>query len=101
MLNLWLTNASHLWPPVLVAAEAEKRILLMRLDPANRAKVIMSLLALVLVGIGLIALAWLGARRLRRIARTRHAASSPHEDAWYQKPLAPPDLSSADDIERE
>jgi len=101
MLNLGLKTASHLWPPAFVAAEADKRMLLMRLDPANRAKVLMSLLALVLVGVALVAFAWLGARRLRRIARTRHPASSPHEDAWYQKPLAAPDAAPADDTERE
>jgi hypothetical protein len=101
MFNEWLISASHLWPPILVAAEAEKRMLLMRLDPANRAKVLMSLLALVLVGIGLIALAWLGARRLRRVARTRHAPSSMHEDAWYQKPLAEPNAPTPNDSERE
>src|SRR3954447_3223805 len=97
MLNLLVNGARLVRPRVLVAAEAEKRMLLMRLDPANRAKVIMSLLGLVLVGIALIALAWLGARRMRRVARTRHAPTFPHEDAWYQKPLATPDRPSAND----
>src|SRR4051812_49115004 len=97
MFDDWLMSTSHIWPWVLAAAEADKRMLLMRLDPENRAKVLMSLLALVLVGIGLIALAWLGARRMRRVARTRHAPSSAHEDAWYQKPLATPDVPTAND----
>jgi hypothetical protein len=71
--------------------------LLVRLDPASRAKVLMSLLALVLLGVALMALAWFGARYLRRIARTPPRPTRPHEDDWYRKrlndPLADPEKS--------
>jgi hypothetical protein len=60
-----------------------------RLDPANRAKVLMALLALVLVGMGLMALAWIGGRRLRRVIKQPLKPAQRFEDQWYRKPLAP------------
>jgi hypothetical protein len=81
----WAAPASRL----LAAADEKAEPLLMRLDPVSRAKVIMSLLALVLVGIALVAMAWLGARHLRRIARKPLRPTVEHEDDWYRKPLIP------------
>ena len=72
---------------VLADAEQKTQPLLVRLDPESRAKVLMSLLALVLVGVALVAMVWLGARRLRRIARKPLGPSSPREDEWYRKRL--------------
>ena len=74
---------------LLAAAEQKSEPLLVRLDPESRAKVLMSLLALVLVGVGLVALVWLGGRHLRRIARQRLVPTREHEDDWYRKPLVP------------
>lgn len=74
---------------LLAAAEQKAEPLLVRLDPVSRAKVLMSLLALVLVGIALVATVWLGARHLRRIARKPLRPTQPHEDDWYRKPLIP------------
>ena len=71
------------------AATQQAEPLLMRLDPASRAKVLMALMALLLAGVALVALAWLGGRRLRRIASTRLPKTRPHEDGWYRKPLVP------------
>ena len=86
-----LTGRTLMQPAIwLVAEEHRQQTLLMRLDPANRAKVIMALLGLVLVGAALVALVWLGGRRLRRIARERSGPTPPHQDDWYRKPLAPP-----------
>lgn len=76
------------WP--LAAAEKAETILT-RLDPANRAKVLMALLALVLVGLGLVALAWIGGRRLRRVIKQPLKPARRFEDQWYRKPLAPQD----------
>jgi hypothetical protein len=69
--------------------------LLMRLQPVTRAKILMALLALVLVGIALVALVWIGARHLRRIAKTPLRSTRPHDDDWYRKPLIPPDPPSS------
>jgi hypothetical protein len=78
------------WFGTLVAATAQaSEPLLLRLDPERRAKVLMSLVGLVLLGAALILLAYLGGRRLRRIARRRPALTSRGHDDWYRKPLIP------------
>lgn len=73
----------------LLADASTAEPLLMRLDPASRAKVLMALLALVLVGMGLVLLAWLGGRHLRRIASKPLGKTHPLGDRWYRKPLNP------------
>jgi hypothetical protein len=74
------------WP---LAAAEQAETMLMKLDPANRAKVLMALLALVIVGLGLVALAWIGGRRLRRVIKQPLKPMRRFEDQWYRKPLAP------------
>jgi len=74
---------------ILLAAGERAEPLLMRLDPEQRAKVLMALVGLVLVGSLLIALVWLGGRHLRRIAGKRPRPASPRDDLWYRKPLVP------------
>ncbi len=84
----------------LLAAGEKAEPVLMRLDPKSRAKVIMALLALVLVGVLLVAMAIIGGRSLLRIARKSHGPTPRHEDDWYRKPLVPKDSdSSAQDLE--
>jgi hypothetical protein len=83
--------------PAWWAAEKQAEPLLKRLDPETRAKVFMALLALVLVGLGLVALAWLGGRRLRHLAHKPLPPTSSGENRWYRKPLAPPDASRGGD----
>jgi hypothetical protein len=73
--------------PLVLAAEEKARPLLLRLDPESRAKVLMALLGLVLVGIGLVALTILAGRHVLRIARTSHGPTRRREDDWYRKPL--------------
>jgi hypothetical protein len=63
--------------------------LLMRLSPQNRAIVLMALLALVLVGLGLVTLAILGRHHVLRLARKSHGPTPRYEDQWYRKPLVP------------
>jgi hypothetical protein len=72
-------------------AEAQKQAepLLVRLDPQRRAKVLMALLGLVLLGALLMAIAALGGRHVLRTARTRPRPTSHNEDEWYRKPLVP------------
>ena len=79
---------------VLLAAAERTEPLLMRLDPQQRAKVLMALVGLVLVGALLVGLAWLGGRHVRRIARKRPRPASRHDDQWYRKPLVPKEPAS-------
>ena len=79
----------------LLAVDQKGEPLLMRLHPETRAKVLMALLALVLVGMALVAMVWIGARYLRRIAKTPPRSMRPREDDWYRKPLIPPEPPSS------
>jgi hypothetical protein len=77
--------------PALLAADETARPLLLRLDPQSRTKVIMVLLALLLLGFGLIALVIVGGRSVLRVARKSHGPTRRNEDDWYRKPLVPKD----------
>jgi hypothetical protein len=59
------------------------------IEPVVRAKLVMALLALVVLGIGLLVMVVMGGRYARRIARTPLPPSRVHEDRWYAKPLNP------------
>lgn len=83
-----LAAAARPWS-LLLAAEDQARPLLVRLDPASRAKVAMALLGLVLVGLALVAMAWIGGRRAKRIARRPLGPSRQNDEGWYHKPLTP------------
>lgn len=87
-LSSWVAAAqTHALP--LLAVEQKAEPLLMRLDPPVRAKVLMALLGLVLVGIGLVAITLIAGRHVVRIARASHGPTPRHEDDWYRKPLIP------------
>jgi hypothetical protein len=77
--------ATHL----LVEVEQKAEPLLLKLDPVSRAKVLMTLLGLVLVGIALVALAWLGGRHYLRITRRPLPPTGENQDDWFRKPLVP------------
>ncbi len=78
----------------LFAAEEQAEPLLMRLDPQRRAKVLMALLGLVLVGVALVAMAYLGGRYLRRMIKQPVRSTRPRDDDWARKPLIPPEPAS-------
>lgn len=78
-----------------LACDEQAQTLLNRLDPVNRARVLMALLGLVLIGLTLMAMIWILGRRMRRIARQKPPASRVSEDQWYRKPLSPPSDSTA------
>jgi hypothetical protein len=80
--------------PVLAWADAKAEPLLTRLTPENRARVTLALIALVIVGIALIALTALGGRYVLRQARKSHGPTPLGEDDWYRKPLIPRDPPS-------
>jgi hypothetical protein len=75
----------------LLAQQAEP--LIRRLDPQTRAKVLAALAALVILGMAMVLLVWLGARATRRYMNSGRAASSvkPHgsPDDWADKPIVP------------
>ena len=83
-----LTAHGEVLPP---AAAETTQTMLMRLDPVQRAKVMMALLGLVLVGGMLIVMVFFAGRQLRRIARKRPAPTPQRDNDWYRKPLIPPE----------
>ena len=89
------------WRTVVALADAaDKQPILMRLDPASRAKVMMALLGLVVLGAALVLMVWVGGRYMRRIARERPKPTPLHSDDWAKKPLAPGEPESGDDASR-
>ena len=42
----------------------------------------------------MVALAWLGGRRLRQLAGKSFPATRTGEEQWYRKPLTPPDSNT-------
>jgi hypothetical protein len=77
-----------------IAVLAAGQTMLDKLDPPTRASVLMALLGLIILGFGLMLLAWLGARFVRRY-RQGPAPRSPRvdspqfdEDAWWKKPVS-------------
>jgi len=79
---------------VLAWADAKTEPLLTRLTPDTRARVVMALIALVIVGLALMALAALGGRFVLRQARKSLGPTPRREDDWYRKPLIPRDPPS-------
>jgi hypothetical protein len=62
-----------------------------RLEPWRRAAVLMTLVGLVILGMGMVFLIVVGARWARRmIRRNRTQGSSDLTDNWWEKPLVPP-----------
>jgi hypothetical protein len=52
-----------------------------------RAKAMMALLGIIVLGVGLAAMIVLGGRAVKRLARHRSRATSARDDSWYRKPL--------------
>jgi hypothetical protein len=76
---------------------------LSRLDPQTRAKVLAALAGLIILGFGMVALAWLGARVTRRYMNQTppRKERTPGEDDWAQKPLHPIDRPGSGESESE
>jgi len=84
-----------------IALLLARQTMLEKLDPPTRAKVLMALLGLIILGFGMMLLAWLGARFARRYrqgpakpASSRQAPAA-NEDAWWKEPVSP-DLTTPD-----
>lgn len=77
--------------PWLLAQQAEP--LISRLDPQTRAKALLALGAVVVLGVAMIVLIWLTGRATRRYMRS--AAAKPvkshvEHDDWARTPIVPP-----------
>jgi hypothetical protein len=72
----------------------EKLPLIKRLDGPTRAKVLAALAGLVILGFGMVILAWLGARATRRYMKGAsyfRATPRPEKSDWSPQPLKPGD----------
>jgi hypothetical protein len=93
-----LVMALCVWPALLLAQAPEStKPVLERLDPARRAKVLAAIVGLVILGFGLMALAWMGAKATRRymnrepVLREKPPTGTPvREKDWTEKPLSSP-----------
>lgn len=92
-LLMWLFAAQSLCADVLPVDES----VLQRMDPPRRAKVLAAIAGLIILGLGMMLLAWLGAKATRRymnrepILRQRPPTSTPvREKDWAEKPLGRP-----------
>lgn len=76
------------------ALAQEKLPLIKRLDGPTRAKVLAALAGLVILGFGMVMLAWLGARVTRRYMKGTsyfRATPRPEKSDWSPQPLQPGD----------
>ncbi len=95
---------SAAWDPtawMLLLAEQSQKPPILQMQGATRAKVLAALAALVILGLALMALTWLGARMTRRYMNhgqdTRVAGKTDlHKDAWAKKPLNEHDDTASD-----
>ena len=91
----------------LIASDAASLCLLaqaplQRMDPENRARVIMLIVGLVIMGVAMIVFIAMGARWVRNMVRRRDGqARTPIEDKWYARPLVEPLKESSDRDEPE
>ena len=84
---------------LLLAAE-QPQTLLTRLDPSVRAKVLAALAGLIILGFGMVALVWLGARVTRRyMNQGTPRRTPPDENDWARKPIVPPEKDGGADSE--
>jgi hypothetical protein len=75
--------------PCLLGAAGEAQPRSLPLDPETRARVMMSLLAIVILGIALVGFAMVFGHRVRRTARGGIAPSQHRADDWYKETTRP------------
>lgn len=61
-----------------------------RLPPVTKAKLLLALLGIVVLGLGMVLLVILGGRYVRRLSRAELKPSHREGDDWFRKPLTPP-----------
>jgi hypothetical protein len=76
----------------LLAQEKGPQTAFTRLEPQMRVKVLAAMAGLIILGFGMVALAWLGARVTRRYMKQGDRnRPPPDEDDWARKPIVPKD----------
>jgi hypothetical protein len=83
MVNMFAPPA---WAAAILLAVEVIEPPLPQLDPQRRASVILALAGLVILGLGMIALVWLGAQHVRRLARQRPIERSREPSSWAASP---------------
>lgn len=92
--SLWVVGAACF------LAQQTPQSALQRMLPKERAAVLAALAAFIILGLGLIALIWLGARVTRRYMNQqplRPLDFNQIQDDWSNKPLVPPPASPGED----
>jgi len=80
----------------------EKAPLIKRLSPEQKVKLLAALAGFVILGCGMVALIWLGARVTRRYMNQEplHRLDPAHrQDDWTDVPLVPPERDESDSEE--
>jgi hypothetical protein len=83
MVNMFAPPA---WAIAILLAAEEIEPPLPRLDPQRRAGVLLALAGLVILGLGMIALVWLSAQHVRRLARQRPIERPRETSSWTTLP---------------
>lgn len=68
-----------------------------RLPALTKARLLMALLGIIVLGLGMILFVILGGRYVRRLSRSNVAPTKPESEDWYRKPLNPPPATRDDD----
>ncbi|MCI0360590.1 MAG: hypothetical protein L0211_19100 [Planctomycetaceae bacterium] len=88
---IWISAwAAVVLPAAAAWADPAPQPLIKRLDGPTRAKVLAALAGLVILGFGMVALAWLGARMTQRYRNSKpyhRPTPRPGEHDWAKKPL--------------
>lgn len=88
----------------LLLAQDKPLTVFQRLGRERQAKVLAALAGFIILGIGMVALAWVGARVTRRYMNQeplRRRTVEELEDDWASKPLVRPELKGDDGDEQE
>jgi hypothetical protein len=88
---IWIAAWTTVLLPAAIAwADVAPPPLIKRLDGPTRAKVLAALAALIILGFGMVALIWLGARITQRYRNSKpyhRPTPRPGEHDWAKKPL--------------
>lgn len=88
---IWASRMSYAIAGILLAQQPA-RTPLERMDRETRAKVLAALAAMVILGLGMMALVWLGARVTRRYMNQEPLPRRGFDpDDWARKPDSPPE----------
>ena len=97
MVGLINHNVASAYQIMLAEVAPRAEPVLEQLDPARRAKVLAAIAGLIILGLGMMLLAWLGAKATRRymnrepLIKHKPPAGTPvREKDWADKPLGSP-----------